>query len=259
MLWWLLVRDFLEYALKLSLSSAKAPGPARDRGRWPYRSLRSLAVPLPCAVQQTLPLGPCTVAAHGAPGHNRWGVAETPLPVKTQGRNAGCFFNLLPQVSCFSPREGKVPVNARASSARRETPQHSVRRNAGALLSCGETGSPPTRQEGTTVRHCEQGILRRATNHRTGGRPSQVTAGTNPSTGQVPQWNLKLRLRRRCARGQFDELPYSQSEISSTGRSTACRYNRWYCGPGFCGIPLRAPLLCSSPFLPPSVTVATDL
>ena len=24
---------------------------------------------------------------HGAAGHNRWGVVETPLPVKTQGRN----------------------------------------------------------------------------------------------------------------------------------------------------------------------------
>ena len=32
-------------------------------------------------------LGPCTDAVPGAAGHNRWGVAETPLPVKTQGRN----------------------------------------------------------------------------------------------------------------------------------------------------------------------------
>ena len=32
-------------------------------------------------------LGPCADAVHGAAGHNRWGVAETPLPVKTQGRN----------------------------------------------------------------------------------------------------------------------------------------------------------------------------
>ena len=30
---------------------------------------------------------PCTVTVHGAAGHNRWGVVETPLPVKTQGRN----------------------------------------------------------------------------------------------------------------------------------------------------------------------------
>ena len=30
---------------------------------------------------------PCTVLVHGASGHNRWGVVETPLPVKTQGRN----------------------------------------------------------------------------------------------------------------------------------------------------------------------------
>ena len=33
------------------------------------------------------PFSACTVAVHGAAGHNRWGVVETPLPVKTQGRN----------------------------------------------------------------------------------------------------------------------------------------------------------------------------
>ena len=38
-------------------------------------------------VHQMLSFGPCTDAIHGAPGHNRSGVAETPLPVKSQGRN----------------------------------------------------------------------------------------------------------------------------------------------------------------------------
>ena len=39
------------------------------------------------AVHQMLSPAPCTAAVHGAAGHNRWGVAETPLPAKTQGRN----------------------------------------------------------------------------------------------------------------------------------------------------------------------------
>ena len=46
------------------------------------------------AVHQVLSLGPCTGAVHGAPGHNRWGVVETPLPVKTQGGTMNCYFNL---------------------------------------------------------------------------------------------------------------------------------------------------------------------
>ena len=51
---------------------------------------------LPYDVEQTLPLGPCTVAARGAPGHNRWAVAETPLSAKTAVGNAGCMFNFPP-------------------------------------------------------------------------------------------------------------------------------------------------------------------
>ena len=36
---------------------------------------------------------------HGAPGHNRWRVVETPLPVKTQGGTMNCFsFNSSHQV-----------------------------------------------------------------------------------------------------------------------------------------------------------------
>ena len=42
-------------------------------------------------VQQALSLGPCIDAVHGAPGHNRWGVVETPLPAKSQGRTVDCL------------------------------------------------------------------------------------------------------------------------------------------------------------------------
>ena len=44
-------------------------------------------LPLSYAVRQVLSFVPCAVTVHGAPGHNRWGVAETPLPAKSQGRN----------------------------------------------------------------------------------------------------------------------------------------------------------------------------
>ena len=39
--------------------------------------------------------GPCTGAVHGAPGHDSWGVVETPLPVKTQGGTMNCYFYFL--------------------------------------------------------------------------------------------------------------------------------------------------------------------
>ena len=56
-----------------------------------------MAVHAACCTQYTscCPFGPCTGAVHGAPGHNRWEVVETPLPVKTQGRTMNCFFNKL--------------------------------------------------------------------------------------------------------------------------------------------------------------------
>ena len=52
----------------------------------------------PTTYNRCCPFGPCTDAVHGAPGHNRWGVVETPLPVKTQGETMNCYFNLPPQV-----------------------------------------------------------------------------------------------------------------------------------------------------------------
>ena len=63
------------------------------------------------------PFGPCVVSVYGAPGHNRWGVVETPLPVKTQGRTMGCFFNFDHQVllqsvvfKCRSEKGSKDPL-----------------------------------------------------------------------------------------------------------------------------------------------------
>ena len=49
--------------------------------------------PCPFLTQYTrcCPFGPCSAAVHGAPSHNRWGVVETPLPVKTQGRTMNCL------------------------------------------------------------------------------------------------------------------------------------------------------------------------
>ena len=38
----------------------------------------------------SVPVQVCIV--EGAPGHNRWGVAETPLPAKSQGRTGDCTF-----------------------------------------------------------------------------------------------------------------------------------------------------------------------
>ena len=49
---------------------------------------------LPFAVHKVLSLVPCTAAVHGAADHNRWGVAETLLPAKTQGRNMDRSFSV---------------------------------------------------------------------------------------------------------------------------------------------------------------------
>ena len=47
-------------------------------------------------VQQTLSLGPCAATVQRAPSHNRWGVSETTLPAKTQGRTLDGPFNFPP-------------------------------------------------------------------------------------------------------------------------------------------------------------------
>ena len=67
-----------------------------DNHSWSLGDRREMPVsPLACcpyAVCQMRSLVPCAVTVHGAPGHNRWGVAETPLPAKSQGRNMDCLF-----------------------------------------------------------------------------------------------------------------------------------------------------------------------
>ena len=48
------------------------------------------------AVCASTPYIPCTATVHCAPGHNRWGVSETTLPVKTEGSTLDCSFNSRP-------------------------------------------------------------------------------------------------------------------------------------------------------------------
>ena len=60
----------------------------------------AMAAPPRCSFLTTYnrfcPFVPCTAMVHGAPGHNRWEVSETTLPVKTQERTLGCPFNFRP-------------------------------------------------------------------------------------------------------------------------------------------------------------------
>ena len=73
---------------------ARAPDPARGRGDMPHTAfgVGGLVCSLLYAVHEMLFLGPCTDAVHGAPDHNRWGVTETPVPAKSQGRNVDRSF-----------------------------------------------------------------------------------------------------------------------------------------------------------------------
>ena len=84
------VRAFLKYLDMHALMFESAPGPSGDRGVRPL-TLPSLVVQSAPVPQYTrhCPFGPFTDAVHGAVGHNRWEVAGTPLPVKTQSRNMG--------------------------------------------------------------------------------------------------------------------------------------------------------------------------
>ena len=98
------VHVFLDFAYCLILNFGSAPDPFGGRGRWPW--LRLLVVHVPSCwtaqskrtyvVHQTLslcvPVQVCIV--EGAPSHNRWGVAETPLPAKSQGRTGDYTFNV---------------------------------------------------------------------------------------------------------------------------------------------------------------------
>ena len=85
---------FTEFAFMDTWNFAKAPSSHRGaEGRW---RCRRLLVAFSGGLQQTLSLGPCAATVQRAPSHNRWGVSETTLPVKTQGRTLDCPFNLLP-------------------------------------------------------------------------------------------------------------------------------------------------------------------
>ena len=98
------VHVFLDFAYYLILNFGRAPGPSGDREGWPW--LRLLVVHVPSCwtaqskrtyvLHQTLsicvPVQVCIV--EGAPGRNRWGVAETPLSAKSQGRTRAAAFNV---------------------------------------------------------------------------------------------------------------------------------------------------------------------
>ena len=95
------VRAFLKYLDMHALMFESAPGLSGGRGEMamavasPARLAFARGAVCACAaVHQTLSFGPCTDAVHGAPGHNRWGVVETPLPAKTQGGTMDCLLTL---------------------------------------------------------------------------------------------------------------------------------------------------------------------
>ena len=86
------------------------------KGPWSLRGPRGMAMARASLVRSSLAWlhvsssGPCTVCVPGAAGHNRWGVAETPLPVKTQGRTRDAAFNV---VSFKPERAFKVIAHVR--------------------------------------------------------------------------------------------------------------------------------------------------
>ena len=62
---------FLEYMDMHAMMFGTTPGPSRDRGEMAMAGLRRSSASFH-ALHQTVSLGPCTDAVHGAPGHNRW-------------------------------------------------------------------------------------------------------------------------------------------------------------------------------------------
>ena len=85
---------FTEFAFIDTWNFAKAPSSLRGaEGRW--RCLRLLVASFG-SIHQILSLGPCAATVQRAPSHNRWGVSETTLPAKTQGRTLDCPFNFPP-------------------------------------------------------------------------------------------------------------------------------------------------------------------
>ena len=103
------VRVFVKFAYWLSLKFPRAPDSHRgSRGGWPWRAPRWCVPHWPgCTSFSQVPV---QLAVSGAAGHNRWGVAETPLPAKTQGRNRDAVFNV---VSFKPERAFKVIAHVR--------------------------------------------------------------------------------------------------------------------------------------------------
>ena len=73
------------------------------------------------------------------------------------------------------------------------------------------------------------GTSRRATNPKTGGRPSQVTVGTNPKTGQAIRYVFNpdgafesCDARLRHVGGQFTVLDGTVSEVRSMSSAVRC-------------------------------------
>ena len=103
-------RDFLKYIFKYAMNYVSAPGLlGRPRGMaMAVASFARLAcVRSPCfskyAVHQTLSLGPCAVTVHGAPGHNRWGVAEI-TPCEVTREDLGLSFQFPDTAFCCRVR-----------------------------------------------------------------------------------------------------------------------------------------------------------
>ena len=93
---------------------------AMANGRW-------CAVCAFAAVHQTGPFSPCTVTVHGAAGHNRCVVVETPLLVKEHGPQFKCVARCLlmvPHVFVFSGCGYHVPALAWRARGVPSRPRH---------------------------------------------------------------------------------------------------------------------------------------
>ena len=210
--------DFVYWPLLMFAMALASP---EVEGRWQWRSLRPLALlsfvvrsaPLPPYIR-CCPFGPCTVAVHGAAGHNRWGVAGTPLPVKTQGRNMGRSLTLnvyaVCRVAC-NP-SGRNPSGLMGAVPRTGLPGRQTLLSASALgarAAGGEGGDPSTvsgpRGRGArwlTEHAAHPGRGDPRTDQKpTGqtvrvphaGRPSPELAGNVPWTGRC---SLRIKHRR---------------------------------------------------------------
>ena len=104
--------DFGEDLAAGILTFGSTIGPSRDRGEMAMAGLSLLPLFRAQHVR--------CCSFYGAPGHNRWGVAETPLPAKSQGRNMDCLFTLLSPsavVRCILRAGAPYPRKARADCA----------------------------------------------------------------------------------------------------------------------------------------------